>query len=300
MNAKITNIPTDGTNASTSTPPSPDALPSKLGQGRKATCGRTAKSNNPLIFGTQNLQGKSEEKLQFFVDQNKFDVLAITELHGNLSDSRTAADLGGRVVDCAKPDPVQDKASGVSLLLSPRAAAAVKDQGHVGSRIVWARIDALPKPMFVVAVYWPYHNRVKRPHREDTAGELFSLLRSSKCKAGDQIFIMGDFNARVAKKTKRSGAFTPHSTPDAGGIIMDEIMQECGLQASQTFFQPSRKAARNTGNATYCQQKNYIQTKHKRYQSDQPPSMIDYILSPAGQGNGVNSSAKKAFVDYLP
>ena len=281
-------------------PPSahPVSSSSKLGQGCRANCGRAAGQNKPLIIGTQNLQGKSEEKLQFFVDQDKFDVLAITELHGNLADSRTAADLGDRIIDCAAPNPLLDKASGVSLLLSKRACAAVKDSGHVGSRIAWVRIDALPKPMFFVAVYWPYHTRVKRPHREDTAGELFQLLRSTKRKQNDQVFIIGDFNARVAKNTTRTGPFTPHSTPDAGGILMEEFMQEYHLQASQTYFQPSRAAARNTGNATYCQQKDYVQPKHQRYQSDQPPSVIDYILSPAGQGNGINASVKKVSVDW--
>ena len=91
-------------------PPSahPVSSSSKLGQGCRANCGRAAGHNKPLIIGTQNLQGKSEEKLQFFVDQDKFDVLAITELHGNLADSRTAADLGDRIIDCAAPNPLLD------------------------------------------------------------------------------------------------------------------------------------------------------------------------------------------------
>ena len=56
--------------------------------------------------------------------------------------------------------------------------------------------------------------------------------------------------------------------------------KEFDLIAANTFFQPSAKDARSTGSATYCPQKEYIQPAHKPYQSDLPPAMIDYILTP--------------------
>ena len=69
-----------------------------------------------------------------------------------------------------------------------------------------------------------------------------------------------------------------------------EIMQEFDLLASNTLFKPTNKEARNTGAATYCQSKSYIQPKHKSYQSPQPPSTIDYILrteTPSRKGAGL-------------
>ena len=116
--------------------------------------------------------------------------------------------------------------------------------------------------------------------REDTAAELLALLRS-KCKGNETIFLMGDFNSRLKRNAVggKTGRYTPHKRGDDGGELMSEIMEEFSLIASNTLFKPTNKEARNTGAATYCQSKSYVQPKHKRYQSPQPPSTIDYILT---------------------
>ena len=135
--------------------------------------------------------------------------------------------------------------------------------------------------MFVVAVYWPHASREKAPFREDTANEMLKLLRNkvSRSEDGvitDAICILGDFNSRLAKDDKGfTGTFSPHARGDDGGSLMREIMAEFSLYAVNTVFQPDKRSARNTGNATYCMDKGYIQPANKRYQSDQPPAIID-------------------------
>eukprot|EP01048_Picozoa_sp_COSAG05_P016846 COSAG05_NODE_2222_length_3374_cov_153.524275_4_plen_81_part_00 len=57
-------------------------------------------------------------------------------------------------------------------------------------------------------------------------------------------------------------------------------MQEYDLLAANTIFRPTRKATRNTGSATYCPSKSYVQPKHKKYQAPQAPALIDYVLTP--------------------
>jgi exonuclease III len=267
-----------------------------LGLGSDSAAGRG--KGNPLRIGTQNTQGLSEEKLSWLVERD-FDVLALTENHSDLADSRLAAELGSSIVSCGpvdkdKKSATYDPAAGVALLLSPRCACAVIDKGHVGARICWIRLDALFKPLFIASVYWPHSKRENAPYREDTAAELQQLL-SDKVEKGDVVMLMGDFNSRLAKNDgRRSGSFSPHSRADDGGALMLETMEEHDLLAANTFFQPSRQAARNTGSATYCMSKEYIQKKHTRYQCTQPPAILDYVLAPAR----FKSSLKSARVTW--
>eukprot|EP01052_Picozoa_sp_SAG31_P023928 SAG31_NODE_2003_length_6688_cov_2.812415_7_plen_101_part_00 len=45
----------------------------------------------------------------------------------------------------------------------------------------------------------------------------------------------------------QTGAYTPHATEDEGGKLMREIMEEFGLFAPQTFFQPQRQGGDHKG-----------------------------------------------------
>eukprot|EP01048_Picozoa_sp_COSAG05_P003723 COSAG05_NODE_179_length_14870_cov_351.155846_3_plen_317_part_00 len=105
--------------------------------------------------------------------------------------------------------------------------------------------------------------------------------------------IAADFNSRLKRNAAggRTGRFSPHKRGDDGGELMMEIMQEFDLLASNTLFKPTNKEARNTGAATYCQSKSYVQPKHKSYQSPQPPSTIDYILTPKRFRSSASSSS---------
>jgi len=250
----------------------------------------------PLGIATQNVCGISEEKLCYLEGMQK-DIFALTELHSDLSTSRTAAVLGKRLVTCGKVNTTTDKAAGVALLLSPRCAAALGDSGTLDSsnsscaRICWARIDASPAPIFAVAVYWPHSRRTQAPFREDTANALMELL-DAKVKKNDAVIILGDFNSRLARNdTGYCGPYTPHARPDDGGVLMRELMSRYQLRAANTYFQPTRTDARNTGAATYCQSKSYIQPPNQRYNADQAPSVIDYILVPRRFFSSVRGTA---------
>ena len=67
--------------------------PQRLGMGNRSSAGRG--KGKPLVLATQNVQNMSEEKLGHLVERG-FDIAALTELHGNGSDSKLAAELGGR------------------------------------------------------------------------------------------------------------------------------------------------------------------------------------------------------------
>ena len=77
---------------------------------------------------------------------------------------------------------------------------------------------------------------------------------------------------------------------DEGGSQMQDIMQEFDLIAANTFFQPSKKAARNTGCATYCPQKDYIQPVHERYQSDLAPATLNCLQIYKGNNTALQPS----------
>ena len=61
-----------------------------------------------------------------------------------------------------------------------------------------------------------------------------------------------------------TGQFSPHHREDDGGTIMREICEKLRLFAVNTCFKPSKENARNTGTATYCIQKSYVQPKNHR------------------------------------
>ena len=91
----------------------------------------------------------SKVVVQIYCANSGFDVYALTELHGNFSDSRVAADLGKRLfTSCATHQG--DPAAGTAILLSSRVAAAVTDQGTLdlaslsSARVCWVRVVVLP------------------------------------------------------------------------------------------------------------------------------------------------------------
>ena len=64
-----------------------------LGMGCSSAAGSKGKGE-PLTLATQNTQGLTEEKLAYLAGLG-FDVLALTENHGDGPGSRMAAALGG-------------------------------------------------------------------------------------------------------------------------------------------------------------------------------------------------------------
>ena len=70
-------------------------LPRCLGLGNSSSVGRG--KGKPFTIATQNTCGSSAEKLVYCANSG-FDVYALTEFHGNFSDSRVAADLGKRLI----------------------------------------------------------------------------------------------------------------------------------------------------------------------------------------------------------
>jgi hypothetical protein len=141
----------------------------------------------------------------------------------------------------------------------------VINSGSRGSRLVWVRLKAQFCNLFIVSAYIPYRSKETKPHQQDTLDELQALLVSEASK-GDCIFVMGDFNARLARSIKNiTGKFCMHSKPDEGGERLTEIMQAANLVDVASHFCPKRNAP--LGQATY-------RPKSKTH----GPAQIDHIL----------------------
>ena len=112
---------------------------------------------NQLKFATWNCGGLSYTVRELCKDL-KYDVLALTETHDKGTLKGTRNFIPG------KPAPETDSFSGVALLLSDRVAKCVTHTGNCGSRILYARIKAMPCDLFIIGVYVPRTKREKAIH----------------------------------------------------------------------------------------------------------------------------------------
>ena len=106
----------------------------------------------------------------------------------------------------------------------------------------------------------------------------------------DQVILLSDFNGRLARGVakgvlgtdNRVGAYTPHAREDKGGQLLRELMEEFGLFAPQTFFQPAKHGGdrKGFGGATYVMEKRSKAELERLGMDAQPPALIDMVLCP--------------------
>ena len=90
-----------------------------------------------------------------YVKSLKYDILGLGELHNQHLEER----YKGRTWICSEHSEEDeqgkdlDPAAGVAILLSPRMADRILDQGYVGSRITWTRLAGPVCKLFVVIPY---------------------------------------------------------------------------------------------------------------------------------------------------
>ena len=103
----------------------------------------------PLKIGTWNCGGLSYTIKEMFRDL-EYDALVLTETHdkGSLANSKHFI--------TADQAPENDPYAGVAILLSDKLAKCVRHTGCLGSRIVYAEVNAHPCNLFLIGVYLPH------------------------------------------------------------------------------------------------------------------------------------------------
>jgi hypothetical protein len=122
--------------------------------------------NLRLTFAAWNSCGLGAERIRYIQEDIGCDITVLSELHGAHRSFESANFICGG-------DPVErDPAAGVALVLSNRVSALVKETGHYGARIVWAKLGGLFVDLWIVGVYIPHKARKAAPFQADTLAEL--------------------------------------------------------------------------------------------------------------------------------
>jgi len=201
------------------------------------------------------------------------DVLGLGELHNKhleehykskrwICSERSKLDEEGK-----DPDP----AAGVAILLSPRMADRILDQGCVGSRIVYVRLAGPVCKLFIVVVYIPHKGRKRAPYAQDIIEQIRELL-ASVCKS-DCIILMDDLNCELQRYVKGcTGKWCMTQRKDNGhGEEILTLLRNFDLFAVDTLFKPVRKAWGEEKRLRYCNATYMAKDPAKR------PRKLDYI-----------------------
>ena len=245
-----------------------------------------SKKHANLKFAFWNPWSYSNERHEYCKSLG-YDVLGLGELH-NMQDKQHYKGRRWVNSEVAKLDETgcsTDKAAGVAILLSNRAADKVLDKDSVGTRIAYVRLKGPMCNIFFIAAYIPHKGRTSAPFAEDTLQELKQLLDT--VPAGDCVVLCGDFNCQLQRNVEGlTGKWAMTKRPDNGhGEKVLEMMRAYDLFAVDTLFKPrtrGRKGSRKVNNATYIPK-----DKAKR------PTKLDYFLvSSRWKSMVINSEVK--------
>ena len=208
-----------------------------------------------------------------YVKSLKYDVLGLGELHnkhleGHYQEKRWICSERSKV---NKQGVDEDPAAGVAILLSPRMADRLLDQGNVGARIVYARLQGPVCNLFVIVTYIPHRGRTRAPYAQDTIKQLQTLLQS--VNKTDCIIMMGDFNCELQRNVENcTGKWCMTRSKDSGhGEQILELMRSFDLFAVDTLFKPARKQWGEKKKMRYCNATYMAKNLSRR------PRKLDYI-----------------------
>ena len=217
-------------------------------------------------IGCWNPWSYSNERHEYCKNLN-YDILGLTELHNN----QVKQQFQGRKWICsAQAQESTDPAAGVAIMLSDRMADKVLDEGHVGTRIAWARIAGPICNIFFVVAYIPHKGRTTKPTATDTLEQLRKLLRT--VRKSECIVLCGDFNCQLQRNVQGctgQWCMTQRPNQNGHGDEVLELMRQNDLFAVCTLFKPKRKmwdGKKRRCNATYRPKE-----KGKR------PTKLDYL-----------------------
>ena len=107
-----------------------------------------------ILIGCWNCWSLSQERYNY-CNSLQYDILGLTELHN----TQAKKQYQGRRWVCSAHAETKDDgknsdpAAGVAIMLSDRIANKVIDEGHVGTRIAWVRIQGPVCNIFYIVVY---------------------------------------------------------------------------------------------------------------------------------------------------
>ena len=115
------------------------------------------------------------------------------------------------------------------------------DQGNVGARIVYARLQGPVWNLFVIVTCIPHRGRTRAPYAQDTFKQLQELLKI--VSKTDCIIMMGDFNCELQRNVENcTDKWIMTRNKDSGhGDQVLELMRAFDLFAVDTLFKPARK-----------------------------------------------------------
>jgi hypothetical protein len=178
--------------------------------------------------------GSSSRKFELLRAGDMYDLIILVETHLAV----VADTLPGDEWVFSAPVGT-DSSSGVALWVGPRLRSAVRDQGRVGSRVAWIKIETDRGSTFFVGQYIAHMGR-SNPSREDCFKVMEKFLRD-KVKDQDRLFLALDANSRVSRDNPPvTGHFSVHQFSDDGGVRLHEICSTAGLCAASTFFRPAK------------------------------------------------------------
>ena len=156
----------------------------------------------PLFkMATWNCRSLTYERVQYCRTLG-YDVLALTELWHNQAKFQSK----DKSFIVAEPKKIKkgkrkgkvrfpnDKAAGVTIMLSKRAQQKVQDFGSEGERVCYVRLKGPTTSLFIIAAYIPHRARTA-PCQDDTLHDVGAVLR--RVPQGDCICILGDFNEQM-------------------------------------------------------------------------------------------------------
>ena len=126
-------------------------------------------------------------------------------------------------------------------MLSKRMTRSVLSRGHLGTRIVWVRLEDPICNIFVVVTYIPHKGRTVTPTAQYTPNDIQKLLNTVPKK--DYIILGGDLNCQLQHNVPDCTGkwiMTQKAENGHGERVLD-LMRAHNLLAVGTAFKPKRK-----------------------------------------------------------
>lgn len=163
------------------------------------------------------------------------------------------------------PEAAPVALQGVGIVLDPSMTRAWRQAGsqvtYASARLIKIVLTLQKRTIHVISVYAPTYNRTEQ-EKEDFYSQLGALLQS--CKSGEEVIIMGDFNARVGTRPPKDLSGIDTQTDDSlvlGPYGLDELNDNGRLLLE---FCRRPKGGHLRIMSTYFQHKQYGTWQHNR------------------------------------
>lgn len=225
------------------------------------TGGSAPSSSDCLKIGTWNVQGlvMATGKLPNILkemDRMKIDILGITETHWKgegdyLTDIPTVEGSFRILYSGGKKTR-----NGVAVIMNNKARNTVMEWDNITDRIMCVKIKSTPVNMNMFITYAPTADK-ESAVKEAFYEQLKEVIKSKKI-FGENVIVMGDFNAKVGeqKEEKIVGPFGLDDRNESGEMLIS-FCKEQKLIITNTWFE-QKQNARHTWRAPNGRANNQI------------------------------------------